>query len=178
MNAPDGSINAWRVAVAVERQFLALSSRLHAATTLHHNPPHHPPHAHTRIAPTLHPTHTPPPPRKKKKKRPREESADDDFAVAAASTSHNHKDDGEDGEEVSRDGGEAAAAAAAPALEKDDGLTETQRRHIARQKEREKKNIKNLVSKSHRERIDEFNQYLSVLTEHNDIPRVSAAGNG
>ena len=129
-------------------------------------------------APTLHHTPTYPHHRKKKEKRPREESADDDIAVAAAST-HNHKDDGDDGEEVSREGGgEAAAAAAPPALEKDDGLTETQRRHIARQKEREKKNIKNLVSKSHRERIDEFNQYLSVLTEHNDIPRVSAAGNG
>ena len=137
------------------------------------------PTPHTRIAPTTHATPTHPRNRKKKKKRPREESADDDFAVAAASTTHNHKDDGEDGEEVSREGGEAAAAVAAtPALMKDDGLTETQRRHIARQKEREKKNIKNLVSKSHRERIDEFNQYLSVLTEHNDIPRVSAAGNG
>ena len=129
-------------------------------------------------APTPHRTPTYPHHRKKKKKRPREESADDDYAVAGAST-HNHKDDGDDGEEVWREGGgEAAAAAAPPALEKDDRLTETQRRHIARQKERDKKNIKNLVSKSHRERIDEFNQYLSVLTEHNDIPRVSAAGNG
>lgn len=112
----------------------------------------------TNTAPHTRPRH-----RKKKKKRSREESPDDD-AVAATST--HHKDDGEDGEEVPL------------ALEKDDGLTETQRRHIARQKEREKNNIKNMVSKSHRERIDEFNQYLSVLTEHNDIPRVSAAGNG
>ncbi len=38
--------------------------------------------------------------------------------------------------------------------------------------------MKKVLSKTHRERIDEFNQYLSVLTEHNDIPRVSAAGNG
>lgn len=42
----------------------------------------------------------------------------------------------------------------------------------------EKQLMKKVLSKTHRERIDEFNQYLSVLTEHNDIPRVSAAGNG
>ena len=44
--------------------------------------------------------------------------------------------------------------------------------------QQEKKLMKKVLSKTHRERIDEFNQYLSVLTEHNDIPRVSAAGNG
>ena len=42
----------------------------------------------------------------------------------------------------------------------------------------ERQNIRKLLSKSHRERIDDFNMYLSNLTEHNDIPRVSAAGNG
>ncbi len=109
--------------------------------------------------------------RKKKKKRHREESAEEEAAAAAT-----HYKDGD--EEVDGGGEAAAASASAPTQEKDDGLTETQRRHIAKMKEREKKNIKKLVSKSHRERIDEFNAYLSVLTEHNDIPRVSAAGNG
>ena len=29
-----------------------------------------------------------------------------------------------------------------------------------------------------RERVDELNNKLSTMTEHNDIPRISAAGNG
>jgi len=31
---------------------------------------------------------------------------------------------------------------------------------------------------SHRERVEQFNEKLGSLTELNDIPRVSAAGNG
>ncbi len=155
--APVSRITRRRARVGIALTSCFISSGNSPATS---TPPSFPFHTHrTNTAPPTRPPH-----RKKKKKRSREESPDDD-AVAAAST-HNHKDDGEDEEEVPL------------SLEKDDGLTETQRRHIARQKEREKKNIKNMVSKSHRERIDEFNQYLSVLTEHNDIPRVSAAGNG
>ena len=33
-------------------------------------------------------------------------------------------------------------------------------------------------SMSHRERVEQFNEKLGSLTELNDIPRVSAAGNG
>ena len=35
-----------------------------------------------------------------------------------------------------------------------------------------------LSSMSHRERVEQFNEKLGQLTELNDIPRVSAAGNG
>ena len=35
-----------------------------------------------------------------------------------------------------------------------------------------------LFSMSHRERVEQFNEKLGKLTELNDIPRVSAAGNG
>ena len=35
-----------------------------------------------------------------------------------------------------------------------------------------------LDSMSHRERVEQFNEKLGKLTELNDIPRVSAAGNG
>jgi protein FAM32A len=34
------------------------------------------------------------------------------------------------------------------------------------------------AAKSHRERVDDLNEKLSTMTEHNDIPRISAAGNG
>lgn len=57
-------------------------------------------------------------------------------------------------------------------------LTESQKRHMKKKREAELKEIKNSVKTSYRERIENFNLKLSTLTEHNDIPRVSAAGNG
>ncbi|KAL7574538.1 hypothetical protein ACA910_015893 [Epithemia clementina (nom. ined.)] len=60
----------------------------------------------------------------------------------------------------------------------DDDKTEAERKALARKKERERKDLEKLAQKSHRETIEEFNEKLGQLTEHNDIPRVSAAGNG
>lgn len=39
-------------------------------------------------------------------------------------------------------------------------------------KKREKEIIKKAAEKSHRKKIEEFNQYLSKLSEHHDIPKV------
>jgi len=53
-----------------------------------------------------------------------------------------------------------------------DRRTPAQRRHdeilVAREKERTAK----MASKSHRDRVREFNEYLGALTEHHDIPKV------
>lgn len=57
-------------------------------------------------------------------------------------------------------------------------LTVTQRRHFERKIEKEKEEAKKLSKTSFRERVDQFNNKLAQLTEHNDIPRISAAGNG
>ena len=70
----------------------------------------------------------------------------------------------------------AAPAAAAPAP--DDGLTESERAHKRRLTSRRKEAAERGTAKSHRERVDELNDKLASLTEHNDIPRISAAGNG
>ncbi|CAH0476344.1 unnamed protein product [Peronospora belbahrii] len=59
-----------------------------------------------------------------------------------------------------------------------DEMTPAQRRHAEHQKKREQEDIKKLASKTYRERIEELNQHLGSLTEHHDVPRVSAAGNG
>ena len=71
----------------------------------------------------------------------------------------------------------APAAPPRPAAARDDGLTETERAHkrrlVARRKEAPR-----AARKSHRERVDDLNEKLSTMTEHNDIPRISAAGNG
>jgi protein FAM32A len=59
-----------------------------------------------------------------------------------------------------------------------DYLTDAQRKHQRRMIEHEAKEAKKLVKTSYRERVEQFNAKLSTLTEHNDIPRISAAGNG
>jgi protein FAM32A len=55
----------------------------------------------------------------------------------------------------------------------DDGLTPSERKSLKLKKERERIELEKLGSKSHRERVEEFNDKLGNLTEHNDIPRVS-----
>jgi protein FAM32A len=60
----------------------------------------------------------------------------------------------------------------------DDDMTEAERKALKYKLEREKQECQKVAQKSHRERIEEFNEKLGNLTEHNDIPRVSAAGNG
>lgn len=62
--------------------------------------------------------------------------------------------------------------------EVDDMLTPAQRRFREKQLEREGKKIRGMVKQTHRERIENFNALLASMTEHNDIPRCSAAGNG
>ncbi|GBG28874.1 Protein FAM32A [Hondaea fermentalgiana] len=58
------------------------------------------------------------------------------------------------------------------------GLTPAQRRFELKQREREAERIKEMTRMTHRERVDAFNEKLSKLSEHHDIPKVSAAGNG
>lgn len=60
----------------------------------------------------------------------------------------------------------------------DDHLTPAQRRHKKRKIEAELRDIKQATNVSFRERVEQFNNKLARMTEHNDIPRVSAAGNG
>ncbi len=53
-------------------------------------------------------------------------------------------------------------------------LTDAERKALKYKLERERKELEQLAKKSHRERVEEFNEKLSNLTELNDIPRVSA----
>ncbi|XP_060179561.1 uncharacterized protein LOC132609538 isoform X1 [Lycium barbarum] len=58
------------------------------------------------------------------------------------------------------------------ATKNNDHLTPAERKYL---EQWEKLNIKRLakeVTKSHRDRIQEFNRYLANLTEHYDIPKV------
>ncbi|KAL3795820.1 hypothetical protein ACHAW5_004770 [Stephanodiscus triporus] len=60
----------------------------------------------------------------------------------------------------------------------DEGLTAAEKRSRKFKIQRERKEMEHVVSMSHRERVEQFNEKLGKLTELNDIPRVSAAGNG
>jgi protein FAM32A len=62
--------------------------------------------------------------------------------------------------------------------DEDEELTAAEKRSKSFKQKRERKEMEKIVSMSHRERVETFNAKLGELTEHNDIPRVSAAGNG
>eukprot|EP00592_Proboscia_alata_P018978 CAMPEP_0194407070 /NCGR_PEP_ID=MMETSP0176-20130528/5117_1 /TAXON_ID=216777 /ORGANISM="Proboscia alata, Strain PI-D3" /LENGTH=115 /DNA_ID=CAMNT_0039206495 /DNA_START=36 /DNA_END=384 /DNA_ORIENTATION=+ len=72
----------------------------------------------------------------------------------------------------------AVAAAAAIDDDEEDDMTDAERRNMKFKLEEKKRDVHELVQKSHRERVEEINDHLGSLTELNDIPRVSAAGNG
>ena len=44
--------------------------------------------------------------------------------------------------------------------------------------EREEKRLKKIVAKSHREKVNDFNNLLASLSEHHDVPKVGNAGMG
>ncbi|KAJ0408357.1 hypothetical protein P43SY_003083 [Pythium insidiosum] len=57
-------------------------------------------------------------------------------------------------------------------------MTPAQRRYEEHRRKREEAEVQKVAEKTYRQRVEELNQYLGRLTEHHDIPRVSAAGNG
>ncbi|KAK4757914.1 hypothetical protein SAY87_019215 [Trapa incisa] len=54
----------------------------------------------------------------------------------------------------------------------EDRLTPAERRYLQRRAQIEMERLAKTASKSHRDRIHEFNQYLANLSEHYDIPKV------
>uniref|UniRef100_A0A804KKU1 Uncharacterized protein n=1 Tax=Musa acuminata subsp. malaccensis TaxID=214687 RepID=A0A804KKU1_MUSAM len=53
-----------------------------------------------------------------------------------------------------------------------DLLTPAERRYFEQRQKIDMKRLTKISSKSHRDRIQEFNQYLANLSEHYDIPKV------
>ena len=96
--------------------------------------------------------------KKKKKKRDREEETEVRKEVSSEVCDSAVDNDDDDDEYTDMTAAEIAAS--------------------KRKRMRESEEIKQVAGKSHRERVDEFNEKLGKLTEHNDLPRISAAGNG
>ena len=53
-----------------------------------------------------------------------------------------------------------------------DRRTAAEKRYDEMMLKREKERVAKAASKSHRERVNEFNAYLQNLSEHHDIPKV------
>jgi protein FAM32A len=65
-----------------------------------------------------------------------------------------------------------AASTSNDLLQYDDDLTDAEKKALRKKRERERQELEIVAKKSHRERVEEFNQALASVTEHNDIPRV------
>ncbi|KAI4096416.1 MAG: hypothetical protein LQ344_000924 [Seirophora lacunosa] len=52
------------------------------------------------------------------------------------------------------------------------GKTEAELRHEERRPRRLEERLKREGTKTHKERVEEFNHYLSNLSEHHDMPRI------
>ncbi|KAL8826702.1 MAG: hypothetical protein Q9170_007305 [Blastenia crenularia] len=52
------------------------------------------------------------------------------------------------------------------------GKTEAELRHGERRRRRLEERLKREGTKTHKERVEEFNHYLSNLSEHHDMPRI------
>ncbi|KAK5135898.1 hypothetical protein LTR08_004548 [Meristemomyces frigidus] len=77
----------------------------------------------------------------------------------------------EDGEAKEEEKGRAEREEAAEARER--GKTEAQRRHEERKRKRlEERLQRDGGVKTHKEKVEELNKYLSKLSEHHDMPRI------
>ena len=54
----------------------------------------------------------------------------------------------------------------------DDHLTPAERRYIEQREKIDVHRLAKISNKSHRDRIQDFNQYLANMSEHYDIPKV------
>ncbi|KAL8937516.1 MAG: hypothetical protein Q9211_003653 [Gyalolechia sp. 1 TL-2023] len=52
------------------------------------------------------------------------------------------------------------------------GKTEAELRHEERRRKRLEERLKREGTKTHKEKVEEFNHYLSNLSEHHDMPRI------
>lgn len=94
-------------------------------------------------------------------------------AASSSSGADNHHETHDE-----RKADNSAKASAEAVIPGGEYMTASQRRHAQRKIEMEKLEAKKLSKTSFRDRVDQFNNKLAQMTEHNDIPRISAAGNG
>ncbi|KAI4235535.1 MAG: hypothetical protein LQ349_003088 [Xanthoria aureola] len=75
-------------------------------------------------------------------------------------------------EDEERDGGDGAEGVTQQQLLRVGGKTEAELRHEERRRRRLEDRLKREGTKTHKEKVEEFNHYLSNLSEHHDMPRI------
>ncbi|CAN7021099.1 hypothetical protein IGI04_022383 [Brassica rapa subsp. trilocularis] len=105
--------------------------------------------------------------KKKKKQKKQEEQA---FKI----TDHDELIEGENTEALGKlmEGEEDEAGMSELAKYDDDQLTPAERRYIEQKQILDVQKLAKEANKSHRNRIEDFNQYLANMSEHYDIPKV------
>lgn len=114
--------------------------------------------------------------KKKKKKKQQETQHQDPVSevieselsagegAAAALSNEPIEDEINDESKLSEEGKEAAPY--------DHQLTPAEKRYIEQREQIDVKKLAKTANKSHRDRIQDFNQYLANMSEHYDIPKV------
>lgn len=78
----------------------------------------------------------------------------------------------EEGEEMGRSDKASEDAKLQQQHDDDDLLTPAERRYIEQKQRLDVQKLAKEANKSHRNRIEDFNQYLANMSEHYDIPKV------
>lgn len=106
--------------------------------------------------------------KKKKNKRTQDQilQVTEDDNSAGGSTEQAKDPDDQDITDVSKLSGEGKTA------HYDDHLTPAERRYIEQREKLDVNRLAKISNKSHRDRIQDFNQYLANMSEHYDIPKV------
>ena len=99
----------------------------------------------------------------KKKKKKTDDAADEAANAVAAAAASNH----------AAAASVASATASTSSSSTDLGHTGAEQRRLETMRKRKIKKLEKGEVKSHRDQVKEFNSYLSKLTEHYDLPKVS-----
>ncbi|KAL8948036.1 MAG: hypothetical protein Q9222_005739 [Ikaeria aurantiellina] len=116
---------------------------------------------------------------KHKKKRPKPPEADQklpstnpDAEITKSSEQSQLNDEPENSLDKKSRPEDASAPEKSPTPTQARGKTEAELRHEERRRRRLEERLKREGTKTHKERVEEFNHYLSNLSEHHDMPRI------
>ncbi|XVE89289.1 hypothetical protein DITRI_Ditri19aG0190700 [Diplodiscus trichospermus] len=105
--------------------------------------------------------------KKKNKKQHQDQITQNDLSAASGGSAEVPVDPNEDDiNDADKSSGERKAP------HYDDHLTPAERRYIEQREQLDVHRLAKEANKSHRDRIQDFNQYLANMSEHYDIPKV------
>ncbi|KAH8820044.1 hypothetical protein F5884DRAFT_35823 [Xylogone sp. PMI_703] len=107
-----------------------------------------------------------------KKKKKKKEGKDGDAQSTAIQKALEDEDASSSSKPAGAEGDLSDAALAELEERGDDGKTAAERAHEEMRRKRLEDRLKKEGVKTHKERVEELNKYLSNLSEHHDMPRI------